>query len=48
MNKEALAIHLGDCSAVASAVPMFRLTRPRSLAALPELVRWIEMEACGS
>jgi hypothetical protein len=47
-NKEALAIHLRDCSALASGVPVFRLTRPRSLAALPELVRWIEMEVCGS
>jgi hypothetical protein len=45
MTKEALAIHLRDCSAIASAVPVFRLTRHRSLAALPELVRRIEMEA---
>jgi hypothetical protein len=45
MNKEALAIHLCDCSAVASSVPVFRLARRRSLAALPELVRWIEVEA---
>ena len=45
MDKEALSVHLRDCSAVASAVPVFRLTRRRSLAALPELVRWIEIEA---
>jgi hypothetical protein len=48
MNKESLAIHLRDCSAVASAVPVYRLTRRRSLAALPELVRWIEREAGAS
>ncbi len=45
MNKEALASHLRDCSAVAAAVPVFRLTRRRSLADLPQLVRWIETEA---
>jgi hypothetical protein len=45
MTREALAIHLRDCSAVASAVPVFRLTRRRSLGALPELVRWVEREA---
>lgn len=48
MDKEALAIHLRDCSAVASAVPVFRLTRRRSLTALPDLVSWIEAEAGGS
>jgi hypothetical protein len=46
MNKEALAIHLRDCSAVASAVPVFRLTRRRSLEELPELAHFIEKEAC--
>lgn len=48
MNKEALAIHLRDCSAVASAVPVFRLTRRRTLAVLPELVRWIKTEVGAS
>jgi hypothetical protein len=44
MNETALAAHLHDCSAVARAVPLYRLFRPRSLAVLPELVRWIEMD----
>jgi hypothetical protein len=42
MNKEALSAHLRDCAAVASAVPVYRLVRPRSLHALPDLVRSIE------
>jgi hypothetical protein len=48
MTKEALAVHLRDCSAVASAVPVFRLARRRSLAALPELVQWIERRVGAS
>jgi len=44
MSREALAAHVRDCAGVASAVPVYRLKRPRSLAALPALVRWIEAE----
>jgi hypothetical protein len=49
MDKAALSAHLSDCSAVAGAVRVCRLLRPRSLDALPELVRFIEREglACG-
>ncbi|MGA2713900.1 MAG: hypothetical protein ABSG41_12405 [Bryobacteraceae bacterium] len=42
MNREALAAHLRDCSSVALAVPVYRLVRPRSLQALPKLVRRVE------
>jgi hypothetical protein len=42
LNKEALSAHLRDCAAVAGAVPVYRLARPRSLHALPDLVRSIE------
>jgi hypothetical protein len=45
MNKEALAAHLRDCSAVANLVPVFRLIRPHSLQALPLVVRWVEENA---
>ena len=45
MNTTALAGHVRDCAAVAAAVPVYRLTRPRSLAALPALVRWIEADS---
>ena len=44
MNKEALAAHLRDCASVATAVPVWRLARPRRLPGLPEMVRWIETE----
>jgi hypothetical protein len=44
MNREALRAHLRDCATVASAVPLYRLTRPRSLSGLPEVVRRIERE----
>jgi hypothetical protein len=44
MDKEALAAHLRDCASVAGAIPVYRLTRPRSLDTLPELVRSIEKE----
>ncbi len=36
------ATHLLACAGIAQVVPVFRLTRPRSLAALPEVVRFIE------
>jgi hypothetical protein len=42
MNQAALVAHLRDCSLAAGAIPVHRLTRPRSLAALPEVVRQVE------
>jgi hypothetical protein len=48
MNKAALEAHLRDCSSVAAAVPVYRLVRPRSLAALPDLVRWVEMDIAAT
>lgn len=48
MNDAALAAHLSRCSSVAGTVPLYRLFRPRSLAALPDLVRWVEMDVSGS
>jgi hypothetical protein len=44
MTREALAAHLSACSSVASAVPVSMLVRLRSLAALPDLVRWVEAD----
>ena len=44
MTREALAAHLLACSSVASAVPVSSLVRPRSFAALPDLVRWVEAD----
>jgi hypothetical protein len=44
MNEAALAAHLRDCTSVALAAPLYRLFRPRSLAALPNFVRWVEMD----
>jgi hypothetical protein len=44
MTREALAAHLSACSSVAGAVPVCKLVRPRSLAALPDLVRWVEAD----
>lgn len=44
MARESLQAHLRDCSAVASAVPVRRLIRPRALAELPELVRFVEAD----
>jgi hypothetical protein len=44
MTKAALAAHVRDCAAVAAAVPVYRLKRPGSLAALPALVRWVEAD----
>ena len=48
MNHEALAVHLRDCAAVARAVPVYRLLRPRSLHALPALIQSIESEILAS
>jgi hypothetical protein len=42
MEQEALQSHLRDCSAVASLIPVRRLVRPPSLAALPAVVRFVE------
>jgi hypothetical protein len=47
MERDALQSHLRDCAAVASIVPVRRLTRPRSLAALPALVRFVEEDLAG-
>jgi hypothetical protein len=44
MDQVALAAHLRDCGQVARAVPLYRLLRPRSLDALPDLVRWVSKE----
>jgi hypothetical protein len=44
MSRAALAAHIRDCAAVATAAPVYRLKRPRSLAALPALVRWVEAD----
>jgi energy-coupling factor transporter ATP-binding protein EcfA2 len=44
MNAEVSAVHLKTCAAVAAAVPVQRLVRPRSLEALRELVGFIEKE----
>jgi hypothetical protein len=44
MTEAALANHLRDCSATAGAVPVYRLFRTRSFAALPDLVRWVETD----
>jgi hypothetical protein len=48
MDREALAVHVRDCSSVAGTVGVFRLVRPRSLAALPDLVRWVEMDIAAT
>jgi hypothetical protein len=42
MERESLAAHLRDCAAIAAATPVYRLRRPQSFDALPELVRLIE------
>lgn len=42
MDRESLQRHLRDCSAVASIIPVRRLIRQRSLAALPAVVRFVE------
>jgi energy-coupling factor transporter ATP-binding protein EcfA2 len=44
MDTEALGAHLSDCTAVAGAVRVYRLVRPRSLDALPALVSLVESE----
>jgi hypothetical protein len=48
MNKAALEAHLRDCISVATTVPVYRLSRPRSLAALPDLVRWVEADIAAN
>lgn len=48
MSREALQSHVKNCSAVAGRVPMRRLIRPRSLAALPDLVRFVEKDLAAS
>jgi hypothetical protein len=42
MGRESLESHVRDCAAVARAIPVRRLTRSRSLAALPALVHFVE------
>lgn len=44
MSREALQIHVQNCSAVAGRIPVRRLIRPRSLDALPDLVRFVEQD----
>jgi hypothetical protein len=47
MERNALQGHLRDCSAVSSVIPVRRLIRPRSLAALPAVVRFVEEDLAG-
>jgi hypothetical protein len=42
MTPDALASHLKDCAKVAGTVQVYRLVRPQSMAALPEVVRLVE------
>ena len=42
MDSAALESHLRDCCSVASVAPLFRLSRTRSLHALPELAVWVQ------
>lgn len=44
MSREALQSHVTNCSAVAGLVPVRKLIRPRSLGALPDLVRFVEKD----
>lgn len=44
MSREALQNHVKNCSAVASRIPVRRLIRPRSLDALPDLVRFVQQD----
>lgn len=44
MDEESLSIHLRDCAMVAQRVPIRRLVRPRSLNALPAVVRFVESD----
>ncbi len=48
MNREALSAHIRDCALVAATVPVLRLVRLRSLAALPELVRQVEADVAAA
>ncbi len=47
MDELALAAHLRDCTHVARSVPLYRLLRPRSLDALPDLVRRVSKDLEG-
>jgi len=47
MARDALQIHLRDCAAVAARIPVRKLTRPRALGNLPELVRFVEKDLAG-
>jgi hypothetical protein len=42
MDPEVLSHHLRDCAVVANSIPVQRLSRPRSIEALPMLVRAVE------
>jgi hypothetical protein len=44
MGREVMVHHLAQCAAVSAATPVRRLTRPRSLNALPEVVRFLERD----
>jgi len=44
MTREALESHVRACTAVAGSIPVRRLSRPRSLAALPDLVRFVRRD----
>lgn len=44
MNADSLSCHLRHCAALANTVTVRRLTRPRQLSALPDLVALIERE----
>jgi hypothetical protein len=41
---DALRSHVRDCVAVASAMPLYRLVRPKTFAVLPDLVRAVERD----
>lgn len=42
ISRAALQDHVRDCSAVSARIPVRKLIRPRALAALPDLVRFVE------
>ena len=42
MNRDALRIHMRDCASLAAHMPVYNLTRPRSLNALNDLVSFVE------
>jgi hypothetical protein len=47
MARDALQSHLRDCSAVAARIPVRKLTRPRALGTLPDLVSFVENDLAG-